>query len=125
MTSFLEDDEFQEAEMLFESYFILVDNIFDKLKDLSEYIDDTEDLINIELDHHRNQLIQLELILTTATFSIALIGVVSGIFGMNIRNDMEESNASFLWVTILSCVGSVVIFIAIVLFCRYKRLMLF
>lgn len=125
MTSFLEDDEFQEAEMLFESYFILVDNIFDKLKDLSEYIDDTEDLINIELDHHRNQLIQLELILTTATFSIALIGVVSGIFGMNIRNDMENSNASFLWVTILSCVGSVVIFIAIVLFCRYKRLMLF
>ena len=60
--------------MCFESYFIITDNLFDKLSDLSEYIDDTEDLINIELDHHRNQLIQLELVLTTATFSIAPSG---------------------------------------------------
>lgn len=120
-----DDDEFQECEMLFESYFILVDNLFDKLSDLSEYIDDTEDLINIELDHHRNQLIQLELVLTTATFSIALVGVVSGIFGMNIRNESESSYDTFVLVTLLSCFGSVLIFIAIMLFCKYKGLMLF
>ena len=118
---FDDDDDFQECEMLFESYFILVDNLFDKLSDLSEYIDDTEDLINIELDHHRNQLIQLELVLTTATFSIALIGVVSGIFGMNIRNREEDSHTIFVLVTLFSCFGSVFLFFAIMVFCRYKQ----
>ncbi|QDZ18161.1 putative magnesium transporter [Chloropicon primus] len=120
-----DDEDFQECEMLFESYFILADNLFDKLSDLSEYIDDTEDLINIELDHHRNQLIQLELVLTTATFSIALIGVVSGIFGMNIRNESESSHTTFLMVTVISCLGSVLLFFAIMLFCRHKKLLFF
>ena len=110
--------------MLFESYLILVDNLFDKLSDLSEYIDDTEDLINIELDHHRNQLIQLELVLTTATFSIALIGVVSGIFGMNIRNREEDSHTTFVLVTLFSCFGSIFLFFAIMVFCRYKGLVM-
>ena len=120
-----DDSDFQECEMCFESYFIITDNLFDKLSDLSEYIDDTEDLINIELDHHRNQLIQLELVLTTATFSIALIGVVSGIFGMNIRNSSEDSYNTFLMVTTLSCFGSVLVFFAIMAFCRFKGLMIF
>ncbi len=90
----------------------------------SRYIDDTEDLINIELDYHRNQLIQLELVLTTATFSIALIGVVSGIFGMNIRNNTEHSYDNFILVTSISCFGAMLFFFAIMAFCKYKGLML-
>jgi hypothetical protein len=34
-------------------------------------------------DNVRNQLIQFELLLTTATFVVAIFGVVSGVFGMN------------------------------------------
>jgi hypothetical protein len=34
-------------------------------------------------DNFRNQLIQFELLLTTATFLAAIFGVVSGVFGMN------------------------------------------
>ena len=33
-----------------------------------------QDFINIELDSHRNQLIQLELLLTAAMFAMALVG---------------------------------------------------
>mmetsp|Transcript_20778 Transcript_20778/g.58464 ORF Transcript_20778/g.58464 Transcript_20778/m.58464 type:complete len:257 (+) Transcript_20778:19-789(+) len=116
------DDDIQEAENLLEAYFIILDNTYDKLNTLSEYIDDTEDYINIELDSHRNQLIQLELILTTATFAVAVAALVTGIFGMNIDNSIEENHGLFVAVTALVGLGSIAIFIGIVLYCRWKRL---
>ena len=43
-----------------------------------EYIEDTEEYINIELDSSRNRLIRLEIVLTGATFSLALWNLVAG-----------------------------------------------
>ncbi|XVF74864.1 hypothetical protein PTKIN_Ptkin13bG0144900 [Pterospermum kingtungense] len=39
----------EELEMLLEAYFVLIDSILNKLTSLKEYIDDTEDFINIQL----------------------------------------------------------------------------
>eukprot|EP00250_Pteridium_aquilinum_P021683 c25195_g5_i2 orf=633-1784(-) len=44
-----EDSDIQELEMLLEAYFVVVDAILNKLTSLKEYIDDTEDFINIQL----------------------------------------------------------------------------
>ena len=49
-----------------------------------EYIDDTEDLINIQLDYSRNKLIRFEIILTTGTFAIAIFSAVAGMLGENL-----------------------------------------
>ena len=37
-----------------------------------EYIKDTEEYINIELDSSRNRLIRLEIVLTAGTFAVAI-----------------------------------------------------
>lgn len=42
------------------------------------------DFINIQMNNIRNQLIQSELLLTTAIFVMAILGIVDGVFGMNI-----------------------------------------
>ncbi len=57
-----------------------------------------QDYINIELDSHRNQLIQLELLLTAAMFAMALVTVVAGLFGMNLYNKAEDSYVAFILV---------------------------
>ncbi|XP_018630215.1 uncharacterized protein [Nicotiana tomentosiformis] len=44
--------------MLLEAYFVQIESTMNKLITLQEYIDDTEYYINIQLDNHRNQLIQ-------------------------------------------------------------------
>jgi hypothetical protein len=49
-----------------------------------EYIDDTEDLINIQLDYSRNKLIRFEIMLTTGTFSLAMFSAVAGMLGENV-----------------------------------------
>lgn len=43
----LEDDDVAVVEQLLESYFMQVDNSWNKLQTLTEYIDDTEDFINM------------------------------------------------------------------------------
>ncbi|KAM7257753.1 hypothetical protein ACFE04_013494 [Oxalis oulophora] len=90
---------------------------------LKEYIDDTEDFINIQLDNVRNQLIQFELLLTTATFVVAIFGVVAGIFGMNFPIAMFDNAGAFNWVLAITGVCGLIIFSSFVWFFKYKRLM--
>lgn len=73
-----------EVENLLESYLMMVDGVAAKLAAIGEYIDDTEDYINIELDYNRNRLLRIEILLTVATFSLAVYNLVAGILGENL-----------------------------------------
>ncbi|KAE7997221.1 hypothetical protein FH972_001872 [Carpinus fangiana] len=116
-------ESIEELEMLLEAYFVVIDSTLNKLTSLKEYIDDTEDFINIQLDNVRNQLIQFELLLTTATFVVAIFGVVAGIFGMNFEIPLFDYPDAFKWVLIITGVTGAVIFSAFVWFFKYRRLM--
>ncbi|KAG4944923.1 hypothetical protein JHK87_040930 [Glycine soja] len=116
-------ESIEELEMLLEAYFVVIDSTLNKLTSLKEYIDDTEDFINIQLDNVRNQLIQFELLLTTATFVVAIFGVVAGIFGMNFEIQLFDVPSAFQWVLIITGICGVFIFSAFVWFFKYRRLM--
>ncbi|XP_008810307.1 magnesium transporter MRS2-1-like isoform X1 [Phoenix dactylifera] len=115
-------ENIEELEMLLEAYFVVIDSTLNKLTSLKEYIDDTEDFINIQLDNVRNQLIQFELLLTVATFVVAIFGVVAGIFGMNFSITLFEKPRAFQWVLIITGVSGVVIFCSFLCYFRYRRL---
>lgn len=116
-------ESIEELEMLLEAYFVVIDSTLNKLTSLKEYIDDTEDFINIQLDNVRNQLIQFELLLTTATFVVAIFGVVAGIFGMNFEIPMFDDPGAFKWVLIITGICGITIFCSFVWFFKYRRLM--
>ncbi|XP_076906281.1 magnesium transporter MRS2-1-like [Bidens hawaiensis] len=116
-------ENIDELEMLLEAYFVVTDSTLNKLTSLKEYIDDTEDFINIQLDNVRNQLIQFELVLTTATFVVAICGVVAGIFGMNFEISLFENPSAFKWVLVSTGVSGAVLFGSFLWFFKYKRLM--
>ncbi|EFJ36513.1 hypothetical protein SELMODRAFT_165647 [Selaginella moellendorffii] len=118
-----ETERVEELEMLLEAYFVVIDGTLNKLTSLKEYIDDTEDFINIQLDNVRNQLIQFELLLTTATFVVAIFGVIAGVFGMNIQIDLFDEPRAFKWILITSGVAGIAIFLAFVLFFKQRRLL--
>ena len=58
---------------------------------LKEFINDTEDYINAELDQHRNQLIQFKVILGTASTVLALFLCLLGCFSMNVPSYLYDS----------------------------------
>ncbi|PNX82323.1 magnesium transporter MRS2-i-like protein [Trifolium pratense] len=90
---------------------------------MREYIDDTEDYINIQLDNHRNQLIQLELFLSSGTVCLSVYSLVTAIFGMNIPYTWNDDHGyMFKWVVIVSGVFSAIMFIMITFYARKKGL---
>ncbi len=119
------DEGVEVVEQLVEAYFMVVDNTCNKLQTLAEYIDDTEDFINIELDSHRNQLIRLDLVLTSLTTSIGLITAITGLFAMNVTLSPDFDKAPYSWfvtISVASSVLAVVVFVSVMSYCRYKRL---
>eukprot|EP00250_Pteridium_aquilinum_P012815 c20961_g1_i3 orf=206-1096(-) len=109
--------EFRALEVALEGTCTFLDS------QLKQYIDDTEDFINIQLDNVRNQLIQFELLLTTATFVVAIYGVVAGVFGMNIEIGIFNEPRAFKWVILIAGVCGLLIFFCFLLFFKRKGLM--
>ncbi|EOA14362.1 hypothetical protein CARUB_v10027547mg [Capsella rubella] len=93
------------------------------LLELREYIDDTEDYINIQLDNHRNQLIQLELVLSSGTVCLSMYSLVAGIFGMNIPYTWNDDHG-YVFKYVVGLTGTVcaVLFVIIMSYARYKGL---
>ncbi|XP_051149602.1 magnesium transporter MRS2-3 [Andrographis paniculata] len=117
----------EELEMLLEAYFVQIDGTLNKLSTLREYVDDTEDYINIMLDDKQNHLLQMGVMLTTATLIVSAFVVVAGIFGMNIKielfKDEVHGMTRFLWTVGGSSAGCVFLYIAAIAYCKHKRLL--
>eukprot|EP00850_Spirogloea_muscicola_P016548 SM000135S26992 [mRNA] locus=s135:35525:35967:- [translate_table: standard] len=112
--------------MLLEAYFVQIEGTLNKLSTLREYVDDTQDYIEIMLDDKQNHLLQMNVLLTTATLVITMFVVITGIFGMNIHISLFDDKPSnynvFYYVCFGSATGAVCIFLAVVWYCKYKRL---
>ncbi|KAK1313963.1 Magnesium transporter MRS2-I [Acorus calamus] len=123
LTNHGNENDVEELEMLLEAYFMQIDGTLNRLTTLREYIDDTEDYINIQLDNHRNQLIQLELFLSSGTVCLSFYALIAGIFGMNIPFSWNDHHGYvYKWVVSGAGLASSVIFILIVAFARHKGL---
>lgn len=121
----LVEEEIAEVEMLLEAYFMQVDNVWNRLQTLKEYIDDTEDLINIELDQHRNQLISVDLLLTAGTTCLAMMSAIGAIFGMNLNNTLEEDQSAWFQVVGGTAGSAACIFLMVTTACWYFRIITF
>nr|KYP54796.1 hypothetical protein KK1_000996 [Cajanus cajan] len=123
VTTVQRENDIEELEMLLEANFMQIDGTLNKLATLREYIDDTEDYINIQLDNHRNQLIQLELFISAGTVCMSLYSLVAAIFGMNIPYAWKTGHEHmFKWVVIFGGMVCGSLFISIVSYARRKGL---
>lgn len=109
--------------LLAQAYFMNYDNTFNRLQTLHEYIKDTEDLVNIKLDQHRNQLITVDLILTALTCAMAMVTTVSGIFGMNLDSGLQDAPNVFNEVTIATSLGAMILFMCFIIFAWRRGLL--
>ncbi|CAK7330201.1 unnamed protein product [Dovyalis caffra] len=118
----------EELEMLLEAYFVQIDGTLNKLSTLREYVDDTEDYINIMLDDKQNHLLQMGVMLTTATLVVSCFVVVVGIFGMNIKielfkEEVQTGMPKFLWTLAGGTTGSIFLYVIAIAWCKHKRLL--
>ncbi|VFQ59033.1 unnamed protein product [Cuscuta campestris] len=117
------NDDVEDLEMMLEAYFMQLEGTRNKILSVREYIDDTEDYVNIQLDNQRNELIQLQLILTIASFAIAVETLVAGWFGMNIPCSLYKIQGVF-WPFVGGMTAAcIVLFFVVLGYARWKKLL--
>ena len=90
---------------------------------MREYVDDTEDYVNIQLDNQRNELIQLQLTLTIASFAIAMETLIAGFFGMNIPSSFYDVHGLFEPFVFGVSAACILLFLLMLGYARWKKLL--
>lgn len=91
--------DIEEIESIFESYTDQIERLSYHLGDLKENIDDTQEIIALKLQNRRNSIIRYDLLATLITALFSLLAVVTGLYGMNIRNNLEQDHGAF-WIIV-------------------------
>ncbi|XP_039973257.1 magnesium transporter MRS2 homolog, mitochondrial [Xiphias gladius] len=99
-------DHAEEMELLLENYYMQAEELGNKARELKGLIDDSESVIFINLDSHRNVMMRLNLQLTMGSFSLSLFGLIGVAFGMNLTSCFEEDPRVFWLVTGFMFLGS-------------------
>lgn len=77
-----------------------------------------------ELGWSRNRLIRIEIVLAVATFAIMPFNLLAGILGENlvIPDQITGSVSQFWTVNVVAGVACLLVFYAVVMYMRYRRL---
>lgn len=101
-----EEDDHTEVEMLLESYHKVTDEIVQVSGNLVSNIRNTEEIVKAILDANRNSLMLLDLKFSIGTLGIGGGTFVAALYGMNLKNFIEESDFGFwgvsAWCTVFS-----------------------
>lgn len=127
-SSFNSQDEAEvaEVEMLLEAYDMHLEHSLSRLQTLDEYIQDTEDLINTGLDQKRNELITIDILLTSNNVALGLMTTISAIMAMNlVPVEVQGAENAFNYVAIASTCGTYVLYGFFLLWAMRQNLLAF
>ncbi|GLI61062.1 hypothetical protein VaNZ11_003325 [Volvox africanus] len=119
------EHDFLDVENLLESYAIIVDTTYQTLMSIGEYIDDTEDLINIQLDFSRNKLIRFDILLTSGTFALAFFNIITGMLGENLvlPDAITQDISGFILVNTSTLLFCVTTFLSLVMIFKWQKVL--
>ncbi len=113
----------EEAESVLENNLEQLENISHQIDELNENIDDTQEILTMKLANRRNDIIRFDLIISVMTAIFSILAVIVGLFGTNIRNQLENSHAAFWVLTIALFVIFASLWILIWRYMKNKKLL--
>ncbi|TLD23423.1 cora-domain-containing protein [Venturia nashicola] len=116
------EQDHTEVEMLLESYHKVADEIVQAAENLVSNIRNTEEIVKAILDANRNSLMLLELRFSICTLGLGAGTFLAALYGMNLKNFMEESDFGFWGISIFSTlIGGVVLIWGLKVLRRVQR----
>eukprot|EP00922_Rhytidocystis_sp_ex-Travisia-forbesii_P037426 GHVS01055785.1.p1 GENE.GHVS01055785.1~~GHVS01055785.1.p1 ORF type:complete len:513 (-),score=102.11 GHVS01055785.1:517-2055(-) len=86
-----------DVEIIFETYLQHLEELYSELATLKQRIQHHEELTRLHLDIHRNEIMQINVRIALFSLTCSLAAVVTGLFGMNLKNYCEDSDYAF-WI---------------------------
>lgn len=113
----------EEIESILENTLEQIEDIADRAHHLSENIDDTQEVLTLKMDQTRNIIIRFNLLIASTAVIFAFLAVIVGLFGMNIRNALEESHSAFIFMTITLVAAAVLFGLMLWGYLKKKRIL--
>jgi Mg2+ and Co2+ transporter CorA len=112
-----------EVESILENFLEQMEDEVGHLFRLKEEIEDTQEFVDLKLSSLRTSVVKLDLIATMATLVFALLAVIVGLYGTNIKNGLENSHSAFVVLIVVLAVVFVVSMVGAILFLKKKKIM--
>ena len=96
-----EEQNHDEVELLLESYHKVTDEIVQVSSNLVSAIRNTEEIVRAILDSNRNSLMLLDLKFSIGTLGISAGMFIAALYGMNLKNFIEEDHLGFAGISAL------------------------
>ncbi len=90
----------EEVESIFEHHFEQVNDLWNKIDDLRDNIQDNENIITLKMANIRNTIIQFDLLISIFTAAFGIPAIVVGFYGMNIPHFLEKNEQAALWMAV-------------------------
>lgn len=101
------DDQLDEIESVIESLYEQAEMINEDIDEINENLDDTQQILTLKIATKRNAIIRFDLIVSFVAAVFGLLAVITGVYGMNLKNNAEQDETAFLLV--LSLLGLILI----------------
>ncbi|XP_057424754.1 magnesium transporter MRS2-3-like isoform X2 [Lotus japonicus] len=114
----------EDLEMLLGAYFVQIGGTVNKLSALAEYVGDTEDYININLDDKQNRILETGVKVGTASVLLNAFIVVTGVLGMNIHIKLFETGLPQFLSVVFGCTAACIfLYVVAMAWYKHKRLL--
>ncbi|MCF7846621.1 MAG: CorA family magnesium transporter [Candidatus Gracilibacteria bacterium] len=112
-----------EIESVLDDAVEQIEDVSNRIQELDENIDDTQEIITLQLSSRRNVIIQLDLLLTSVTAIFSFLAVIVGLFGMNILNTLETDHSAFVGVVTFLVIFTVIATLSLWRWLKRKRIL--
>jgi len=119
--NFLKKDT-EEAESILENYLEQVENIAHRIDELDENIDDTQEILTLKMARLRNEIIRFDLWVSSLTAILGLLAVITGFYGMNIKNHLEQNAYAIYFLAGIMILLSFLSGMGILLYLKKKKI---
>eukprot|EP00210_Caulerpa_lentillifera_P009497 g9057.t1 len=116
-----EEREVEEVEDMLEYYMQRSATVESEAERVLAGARDLEESISVSLSARRFEVNRLELMLSMGSFAAAIGAMFAGIFGMNLRSNLEMSLLGFYGITGLIVVGCFYVFFSLFLYTKKKK----
>jgi magnesium transporter len=117
------NEESDEPELILEVYLQQALSIFNQLDLLQGQVTTSEELMAMQLDTVRNRLLYINAVLSTFTLTVTCAALVGSIYGMNVKNPIEDNPSAFQVIVTGTALGCFA-FLVVLLFVFYRALSL-
>jgi magnesium transporter len=117
------NEESDEPELILEVYLQQALSIFNQLDLLQGQVTTSEELMAMQLDTVRNRLLYINAVLSTFTLAVTCAALVGSIYGMNVKNPIEDDPSAFQVIVTGTALGCFA-FVVVLLFVFYRALSL-